>query len=90
MRHLCAGQQCSLPGTGLGGFQRRARLVENQSFDTFFSTLANRGKARLTVHCEIRLADGTLACSLNARFVATLNMCTTATFQSLLETFRFD
>ena len=51
-------------------FTAEARLVDNQSFETFFATLGGRGKARLTVHCAVRLADGTLACSLNARFVA--------------------
>ena len=51
-------------------FTAEARLVENQSFEAFFSTLGARGKARLAVHSAVRLADGTLACSLNARFVA--------------------
>jgi thioesterase domain-containing protein len=51
-------------------FTAEARLVENQSFEAFFSTLGARGKARLAVHCAVRLADATLACSLNARFVA--------------------
>jgi thioesterase domain-containing protein len=51
-------------------FSAEARLATNQSWASFFSTLQSRGKARLSAQCEIRLADGTIASSLNARFVA--------------------
>jgi thioesterase domain-containing protein len=51
-------------------FTAEARLADNQSLTGFFSTLVTRGKARLSMHCDIRLADGSVASSLNARFVA--------------------
>lgn len=51
-------------------FEAQSRLAPNQSWQTFFSTLHSRGKARLCVDCEICLADGTVAASLSARFVA--------------------
>jgi thioesterase domain-containing protein len=51
-------------------FAARARLADDQPADTFFETLAARGKARMSVHCEVRAGDGTIACSLAARFVA--------------------
>lgn len=51
-------------------FDAQARLAANQSWDTFFATLDSRGKARVYADCEIRLADGTIAANLNARFVA--------------------
>lgn len=51
-------------------FDALSRLSPDQSWQTFFATLESRGKARLCADCEIRLADGTLAASLNARFVA--------------------
>lgn len=51
-------------------FSAEARLAYGSSFEEFFSTLESRGKARLSAHCEVRLIDGTIASSLNARFVA--------------------
>ncbi|MGB0133027.1 YiiD C-terminal domain-containing protein [Dokdonella sp.] len=51
-------------------FSAEARLAYSNTFDEFFSTLDSRGKARLSAHCEVRLADGSIASSLNARFVA--------------------
>jgi thioesterase domain-containing protein len=51
-------------------FGALAHLVENQPQDLFFDTLAARGRARVTVHCDVRGADGAVACSLDARFVA--------------------
>jgi thioesterase domain-containing protein len=60
-------------------FTAEARLAENQSFDAFFNTLGGRGKARLAVHCGVRTADGALACSLNARFVAMRRLAMAAT-----------
>ena len=53
-----------------GDFEAESRLALNQSWGSFFTTLHARGKARLVAHCEIRLADGTVACALDARFVA--------------------
>ena len=53
-----------------GDFDAEARLAVNQSWPSFFTTLHTRGKARLSTHCEIRLADGSVACALDARFVA--------------------
>ena len=51
-------------------FSAEARLTYSNTFDEFFSTLESRGKARLSAHCEVRLADGSVASTLNARFVA--------------------
>lgn len=51
-------------------FSAEARLALNQSWASFFTTLHARGKARLSTHCEIRLNDGSIACALDARFVA--------------------
>jgi thioesterase domain-containing protein len=51
-------------------FSAEARLAYGKNFEEFFSTLESRGRARLSAHCEVRLADGTVASSLNARFVA--------------------
>lgn len=51
-------------------FSAEARLAYSDTFEEFFSTLEARGKARLSAHCEVRLADGSTASSLNARFVA--------------------
>ena len=53
-----------------GDFDAEARLALNQSWASFFTTLHARGKARLSTHCEIRLPDGSVACALDARFVA--------------------
>lgn len=51
-------------------FDAQSRLAPDQSWQAFFATLHSRGKARLCSDCEIRLADGSIAASLNARFVA--------------------
>lgn len=51
-------------------FSAEARLAYSDTFEEFFSVLESRGKARLSAHCEVRLADGSVAASLNARFVA--------------------
>ena len=51
-------------------FIAQARLAEGESWETFASTLAARGRARLTVDCHVPLADGADACTLQARFVA--------------------
>lgn len=47
-----------------------SELDANDDFDTFFTTLASRDKARLSVHAQIRGADGRAAATLSARFVA--------------------
>ncbi|MBS0487614.1 MAG: YiiD C-terminal domain-containing protein [Proteobacteria bacterium] len=51
-------------------FTAQARLAEGESWDAFASTLAARGRARLSVDCRVALADGADACTLQARFVA--------------------
>jgi thioesterase domain-containing protein len=51
-------------------FVAQARLAEGESWDAFAATLAARGRARLTVDCRVALADGSDACTLQARFVA--------------------
>ncbi|HSN01714.1 MAG TPA: YiiD C-terminal domain-containing protein [Rudaea sp.] len=51
-------------------FTAQARLAADESWDAFASTLAERGRARLAVDCRVALADGTDACTLQARFVA--------------------
>lgn len=51
-------------------FTAQARLAEGESWDAFASTLAARGRARLAVACRVPLADGSDACTLQARFVA--------------------
>jgi thioesterase domain-containing protein len=51
-------------------FVAEARIDDEDSFSDFFNTLSTRGKARLTVRCEVRLPDGGIATALTARFVA--------------------
>lgn len=51
-------------------FRAVARLAEGESMATFLAALAERGKARLGVSCQVPLADGTAAAVLEARFVA--------------------
>ena len=51
-------------------FTAQARLAPGESWDTFASALAARGRARLSVDCRVALADGADACTLQARFVA--------------------
>lgn len=53
-----------------GDFSAQAQLAAGESFEDFFATLAARGKARLSLNAEVPLADGKLAASLIARFVA--------------------
>lgn len=48
----------------------QARLADGESWEAFASTLATRGRARLSADCRVVLADGTDACALQARFVA--------------------
>ncbi len=51
-------------------FSADACLAPAQSWQGFFATLHSRGKSRLSARCEIRLADGVIASTLEARFVA--------------------
>ena len=51
-------------------FSADTRLAPDQSWQGFFTTLNARGKARLSALCEIRLDDGVIASTLEARFVA--------------------
>jgi thioesterase domain-containing protein len=48
----------------------RARLSEGETWLAFADTLASRGRARLRVAGAVTLADGSDACTLEARFVA--------------------
>ena len=51
-------------------FHSEARLAAGAGWDTFFSTLGARGKARIGVDCVVPGEHGKPACTLNARFVA--------------------
>jgi thioesterase domain-containing protein len=51
-------------------FHSQARLGEDADWATFFSTLDNRGRARIAVDCVVPGENGEPACTLNARFVA--------------------
>jgi thioesterase domain-containing protein len=47
-----------------------ARLEDGQQWDDFVRAYRERGKARATLHAEIRCPDGRIAASLSGRFVA--------------------
>lgn len=51
-------------------FLSEARLAADANWETFFNTLAARGRARIAVDCVVPGESGEPACSLNARFVA--------------------
>ena len=51
-------------------FHSQARLAEDADWATFFSTLDNRGRARIAVDCVVPGEHGKPACTLSARFVA--------------------
>ncbi|WP_424683783.1 YiiD C-terminal domain-containing protein [Frateuria sp. YIM B11624] len=51
-------------------FLAEARLAEGAGFDTFFATLAERGKARIDVRCVVPGSGERPAAMLEARFVA--------------------
>ncbi len=53
-----------------GELRATARLVEGESFDTYFNTLSTRGKARLGATVEIAGAQDAVGSSLSARYVA--------------------
>ena len=51
-------------------FRSHAQLADNTSWNTFFATLAARGRARITVECVVPGEDAQPAATLSARFVA--------------------
>jgi thioesterase domain-containing protein len=51
-------------------FRAIAAAAPGESLDAFAATLAERGKARLRVHCRVPLPDDGDAATLDARFVA--------------------
>lgn len=51
-------------------FRSVARLAADASWATFFSTLLTRGRARVSVHCEVPGDDGKPGATFSARFVA--------------------
>lgn len=51
-------------------FRAEARLAEDADFATFFTTLAERGKARIDVRCQVPGSGVRPAATLQARFVA--------------------
>ncbi len=51
-------------------FCSEARLAPDTQWDTFFNTLAARGRARIAVECVVPGTDGEAAATLEARFVA--------------------
>lgn len=53
-----------------GDFQARSQRAEAASWDTFFATLATRGRARIAVTAEVPGEDGKPAATLAAQFVA--------------------
>jgi thioesterase domain-containing protein len=48
----------------------QARLADEADFETFFATLAERGKARIDVRCRVPGSGERPAATLAARFVA--------------------
>ncbi len=53
-------------------FRSDARLSSESGWDTFFSTLDTRGRARISVECIVPGEDGKPACTLSGRYVAKL------------------
>jgi thioesterase domain-containing protein len=51
-------------------FHAQARLAEGEGWQAFDQALAARGRARARLQCRVPLADGSDACTLEARFVA--------------------
>ena len=47
-----------------------AQLGDDESWDAFAQSIAQRGRARATVSCRAPLQDGRDACTMQARFVA--------------------
>lgn len=53
-----------------GELRATARLVDGESLDTFFGTLATRGKARLGIQASVAGKDGQPGTTLQGRYVA--------------------
>jgi thioesterase domain-containing protein len=53
-----------------GDFRAQAQPAEDANWDTFFATLAARGRARIGIEAEVPGADGKPAATLAAQFVA--------------------
>lgn len=51
-------------------FTAQARLAEGAQWPAFFAQLAQRGKARIAVHCQVPAAEAGAHASLQAQFVA--------------------
>jgi len=51
-------------------FRAEARLADEADWNSFFDTLAARGRARISVDCVVPGEDGRPAATLAARFVA--------------------
>ncbi len=70
-RHLCGRQPVALSVAGLRNLARRRRAgPTGAERDTFVATLRQRGKARLGMAAQVRLADGAVAATFSGRFVA--------------------
>ncbi|MEP7185123.1 MAG: YiiD C-terminal domain-containing protein [Rhodanobacter sp.] len=54
------------------GFRSDAQLSGDSGWDTFFTTLDTRGRARISVDCVVPGENGKPACTLSARYVAKL------------------
>ena len=54
----------------LADLQAQASAVEGESWDTFFSTLGQRGRARIQLQAAVLLPDGGVAADLSGRYVA--------------------
>jgi len=53
-----------------GDFQAEAQLADGANWETFFTTLAARKRARIAVRCEVPGEGGKPAATLEAQFVA--------------------
>lgn len=54
----------------LDDLHAQASVVEGESWDTFFSTLVQRGRARIQLQAAVLLPDGGVAADLSGRYVA--------------------
>ena len=54
----------------LADLRAQASLAEGQSWDRFFSTLAQRGRARIQLQAIVGLPEGGAAADLSGRYVA--------------------
>lgn len=53
-----------------GDFQAEATLAEDANWETFFTTLSTRNRARIAVRCRVPGENGKPAATLEAQFVA--------------------